>query len=122
MQSGRVNAILTGSRVNKDIEQRNKQHELDEQMGKDAEELIHQMTDAAQKDRDSYALKKPALAKLFMAPHVYDKLKNLYLQEKFLDLKGTTCLIQWLEPLVLNVYPNVNLQQGVLECLDKLNV
>jgi hypothetical protein len=54
-------------------------------MGKNAEELIQQMTDATQKDRDSYALKKPALAKLFMAPQVYDKLKNLYLQEKFLD-------------------------------------
>jgi hypothetical protein len=48
-------------------------------MGKEAEELITKMTEAAQKDRDSYALKKPALAKLLMAPSVYDKLKNLYL-------------------------------------------
>ena len=85
MKNGRVNAILKGSRVNKDIDQQKKQNELDDQMGKNAEELIQQMTDATQKDRDSYALKKPALAKLFMAPQVYDKLKNLYLQEKFLD-------------------------------------
>ena len=39
-----------------------------------------------------------------------------------MDQKGASFLIQWLEPLAENVYPNVNLQQGVLECLDKLNV
>lgn len=39
-----------------------------------------------------------------------------------MDQKGASYLIQWLEPLAANVYPNVNLQQGVLECLDKLNV
>ncbi len=39
-----------------------------------------------------------------------------------MDQSGATFLIQWLEPLSEKVYPNVNLQQGVLECLDKLNV
>jgi len=130
MKSGRVNALLTKSG--------SFDKEADERVEKEAQDLITMMTEAALMDRDLYKEKKPALNKLFTyiefsmtkplkycglkAPHVYDKLKNLYLQEKFLDQRGVVYLIQWLEPLAENVYPNVGLQEGVLDCLDKLNV
>jgi len=116
MKSGRINALLskTGSG--------SFDKEADDRIEKEAEDLITMMIEAALVDRDLYKEKKPALNKLLKAPHIYEKLKNLYLQEKFLDQKGVTYLIQWLEPLAENVYPNVGLQEGVLDCLDKLNV
>lgn len=41
---------------------------MDRQAGKDAEDLITGMTEVAQKDRDLYQAKKPAINKLLMAP------------------------------------------------------
>ncbi len=114
MKSGRVNALLSKTGAF--------DKEADERIEKEAQDLITMMTEAALMDRDLYKEKKPALNKLLKAPHVYEKLKNLYLQEKFLDQRGVVYLIQWLEPLAENVYPNVGLQEGVLDCLDKLNV
>lgn len=65
MSSGRINAMLSGKSKNKagtfDMES-------DLKAGKDAEDLITNMTEAAQKDRDLYKAKRPALNKLLMAP------------------------------------------------------
>jgi hypothetical protein len=47
MQSGRVNAILKGRKVVKDGDLQKEQDELDQKMGKEAEELITKMTEAA---------------------------------------------------------------------------
>jgi len=85
MASGRINALLSkNGAVDK---------ATDEKVEKDAEELITMMTEAALIDRDLYKAKKPALNKLLKAPQVYEKLKNLYLQEKFLDKKGVSYLV-----------------------------
>lgn len=67
MSSGRINMMLTGKQAKKKTEDESFK-KSDEQMGKEAEELINQMSDAAQEDRDLYKAKKPALKKLLMAP------------------------------------------------------
>jgi hypothetical protein len=71
---------------------------------------MREMADAAEKDRIAIENKRPAVHKLLMARKVYDTLKKMPIQEKFIEDGGLSYLEDWLRPLNDEVFPNINLQ------------
>jgi len=57
-------------------------------------------------DRDNFKMGKPGLQKIMMAKEVYEALRKINIQEKFLDMGGARVLSEWLDLLPDNTYPN----------------
>lgn len=57
-----------------------------------------------------------------MAKEVYETLRKINVQEKFLEIGGTRCLVEWLDLLPDGTYPNYNLASGLLNCINSLRI
>jgi hypothetical protein len=80
------------------------------------------MHEAVVADRLSNQQGKPALKRLMMANEVYSQLKKLGVQQNFLDNKGCQVLADWLDLMPDGTFPNSNLVEGVLNCIDSLQM
>lgn len=78
------------------------------------------MTQAVQTDRDCNKEGKPAIRRLLLANEVYSTLKKINVQQIFLEQKGCKVLAEWLDLMPDKTFPNINLVEGVLNCIDSL--
>jgi hypothetical protein len=53
---------------------------------------------------------------------VYEALRKIPVQEKFLDLGGLRILADWLDMLPDGTFPNYNLVEGLLNCISSLRI
>lgn len=81
----------------------------DENYSNDAQNLIDRMHMADILDKEAFSQKKPALRKLLMANEVYESLRKINVQERFLELGGCRVLADWLDMLPDGTFPNFNL-------------
>ena len=84
--------------------------------------MLDDMAAAAEKDKVAFKANRPALNKLLLSKQLQENLKNLEFQEKFLYKGGCDYIAEWLDTMEDGTYPNINLVQGLLECLDRLNI
>lgn len=84
---------------------------------KRAEEVIREMEEASEKDRDLNSEGKPALHKLLLIDEVYNKLLNKKVHEELLDVGLLSALRKWLEPLPDNSLPDEETKKKVLGIL-----
>lgn len=80
------------------------------------------MSEAYEEDRKSIELKKPALNKLFLSKRVFEELKKKSFADDFVESNGLDILAAWIDILPGGIFPNYNLVEGVLNCLDKLKI
>lgn len=88
---------------------------------KRAEEILREMEEASDKDRDLNAEGKPALHKLLLIDEVYNKLLNRKAHEELLDAGLLSALRRWLEPLPDNSLPDEETKKKVLGILLHLS-
>lgn len=93
-----------------------KEEEIDEM----ANNLAILMRDAVNQDNQANLEGKPALSKLMLVDRITKELRNLSVQEKFLDIGGISMLGRWLEPLPDRTYPNLNVVKEILNMLNSL--
>ena len=86
------------------------------------DQMLDDMAAAAEKDKVAFKANRPALNKLLLSKQLQENLKNLEFQEKFLYKGGCDYIAEWLDTMEDGTYPNINLVQGLLECLDRLNI
>lgn len=80
------------------------------------------MQDAVIADRASNVKGQPALKRLILANTVYSELKKKTIQESFLDKGGCQVLSEWIDIMPDSTFPNINLVEGVLHCIDSLQL
>ena len=95
-----------------------KEEEIDEV----ANGLAILMRDAVNEDNQANLQGKPALSKLMLVDKITKDLRNLSVQEKFLDIGGISMLGRWLEPLPDKTYPNINVAKEILYTLNSLQI
>lgn len=95
-----------------------KEDEIDEV----ANGLAILMRDAVNEDNQANLEGKPALSKLMLVDKITKDLRNLSVQEKFLDIGGISMLGRWLEPLPDKTYPNINVAKEILYTLNSLQI
>lgn len=96
--------------------------EEDKHISSIAQDIIDRMHMAYINDRDCYEQGKPGLKKLLMAKEVYENLRKLNIQERFLELGGCRVLAEWLNMLPDGTFPNYNLVNGLLNCIGTLRI
>jgi len=57
-----------------------------------------------------------------MAKEVYENLRKLNVQENFLEMGGCQILVKWLDVLPDGTFPNFNLVNGLLNCIQTLKI
>jgi len=57
-----------------------------------------------------------------MAKEVYENLRKLNVQENFLEMGGCHVLAKWLDVLPDGTFPNFNLVNGLLNCIQTLKI
>ncbi|KAJ1863844.1 Transcription factor iws1 [Coemansia sp. RSA 989] len=85
-------------------------------------QLRKRMRDAAYRDIDDNKDRLPAVHKLAMLPDVVEELSKAHLYEAFLDNNITDSIRLWLEPLDDGSLPSLDIQNAMLNILDKLPV
>ncbi|CDW85673.1 protein iws1 homolog [Stylonychia lemnae] len=92
------------------------------QAGSSVDNLLRKMQEAVDKDREANRNKKPAISRLVIAQQCYNQLRKMPIQEKFLDQGGCKILADWLDMMPDGTFPNVNLVEGMLNCIDGLRL
>lgn len=62
------------------------------------------------------------MQKLILSKRLYAQLKNVDFQENFISRGGLEKFALWIDVSEDGQPPNINLLQGVIECLDSLNI
>lgn len=57
-----------------------------------------------------------------MSQEVFKEVKKLNFQDKFLESGGCQVFADWINQMPDGTFPNINLVEGVLKCIDSLRV
>lgn len=82
--------------------------------------MISKMNEAAEEDRNLNALKKPALKKLTLLPHVILHLRKQDLKETFIDSGVMSAIKEWISPLPDKSLPALRIRGELLRILQEL--
>ncbi|KAK1900416.1 Protein IWS1 like [Dissostichus eleginoides] len=82
--------------------------------------MISKMNEAAEEDRTLNALKKPALKKLTLLPHVILHLRKQDLKETFIDSGVMSAIKEWISPLPDKSLPALRIRGELLRILQEL--
>jgi hypothetical protein len=74
------------------------------------------------KDSASNKEGKPGLAKLLISNEVFSDLRKKDVQELFIERGGLSSFVNWLSKLPDQSYPNYNLVESLLYCLDAMKI
>lgn len=87
-----------------------------------AQNLVDQMRQAAEADKESRQNQRPALEKLRLLPQVRHHVLNRQLQEDLLEYNLLTAFRAWLEPPAQNELPTLELRAAIYKMLDILPI
>ena len=96
--------------------------QIDEKNDNAAKDVLEKMLDAYDRDIESNKQGKPGLMKLMISNEIFTNLRKKDLQELFLDRGGLSAFSKWLSRLPDGTFPNYNLVEGVLYCLDGIKM
>ena len=94
----------------------------DQEVQQRAKQLIDRMQDAITRDRENNKIGKPALNRLMMLDEVLQTLKIFPVQQIFLEEDGCSVLSEWLDVMPDNTFPNINLVEALLSCINDLHL
>eukprot|EP00347_Sterkiella_histriomuscorum_P013105 403365998 len=84
----------------------------------EVDQLIRKMKCAIEQDKLACINKAPAVFRLQASKECYNLIHKLPVQEKFLEQNGSLYIAQWLDIMPNGHFPNVNLVEGMLKCID----
>jgi hypothetical protein len=84
--------------------------------------MVDKMDEACDKDVTAYNAKQPAIHKLLLSKQFYSQIKNLDFQTLFMENGGLDTLANWMKAIDDEVYPNITLVTGLLDCLSGLPI
>ncbi|KAG1472698.1 hypothetical protein G6F56_001384 [Rhizopus delemar] len=111
-------ALNSGKKKKKRRDGEDIEHAMDDELS----ELRDRMKSACEKDTIANGNRQPALAKLKMLNEVSNTLTNKHLQDLILDNGLLEAIRLWIEPLPDRSLPSLDIQQAMLDILDRLPI
>ncbi|CAO3668037.1 unnamed protein product [Rhizopus stolonifer] len=111
-------ALSSGKKKKKRRDGEDIEHAMDDELS----ELRDRMKSACEKDTIANGNRQPALAKLKMLNEVSNTLTNKHLQDLILDNGLLEAIRLWVEPLPDRSLPSLDIQQAMLDILDRLPI
>jgi hypothetical protein len=87
-----------------------------------ANNLVARMKEACEIDHYSNKKKQPAIRRMILSQEVYREIKKISLQDKFLENGGCQAFADWINQMPDGTFPNINLVEGVLNCIDTMRI
>lgn len=85
-------------------------------------DIINQMRDAMEADREANENRKAATQKLNLLPFVINQLRKVDLRDAFLDSDVLSIITEWLAPLPDRSLPHLNIRESLLKVLIDFNL